>query len=181
MNRDTQRGSGRVLGAHWDGSGTNFAVFSTAGAHGGAVELCLLTGAAGRRDDEERIAMSCGQDIWHVYVPAVGPGQRYGYRASGPRAPERGLHFDRDRLLCDPYALALEPPDGGHPRDVHSLVVDEDFEWGEDAPPAIPWSRTILYETHVQGISMTHPDVPDGLRGTYAGMASVPSPSASRA
>jgi isoamylase len=169
--RETRAGSGRVLGAHWDGQGTNFAVFSTAGEYGGGVELCLLTGAGG---GEERIAMSVGQDIWHVYLPGVGPGQRYGYRASGPDEPARGLRFDHDRLLCDPYALALEPTAGDRPRDVLSLVVDEGFEWGDDAPPAVPWSKTILYETHVQGISRTHPDVPEGLRGTYAGLASVP-------
>ncbi len=169
---ETRSGSGRVLGAHWDGAGTNFAVFSTASAYGGGVELCLVTGAGGRA--EERVAMDDDQDIWRVYVPGVGPGQRYGYRASGPFAPERGLRFDASRLLTDPYALALEPVDGGHPRESHSLVVDEAFHWGDDAPPSTPWSKTVLYETHVQGISQTHPDVPDGLRGTYAGMGSVP-------
>ena len=168
----TRRGSGRVLGAHWDGEGTNFAVFSTAGAYGGSVELCLVAGADG--DGEERIAMSVGQDIWHVYVPGVGPGQRYGYRASGPFAPDRGLRFDHDRMLSDPYALALEPMGGDRPREAHSLVVDEHFDWGEDRPPDIPWSRTVLYETHVQGISALHPSVPAELRGTYAGVASEP-------
>ena len=118
--------------------------------------------------------MADDQDIWHVYLPDVGPGQRYGYRAEGPFAPERGLRFDSSRLLTDPYALALEPVDGGHPREQHSLVVDEAYDWGDDAPPSIPWAKTVLYETHVQGISATHPDVPAGLRGTYAGMGSVP-------
>ncbi|MDX6677591.1 MAG: isoamylase [Solirubrobacteraceae bacterium] len=170
--RGERAGSGRVLGAHWDGEGTNFAVFSTAGAYGGAVELCLVAGADG--DGERRVPMSVGQDIWHVYVPGVGPGQRYGYRASGPFAPDRGLRFDHDRMLSDPYALALEPMGGNRPREVHSLVVDERFDWGDDRPPAIDWSQTILYETHVQGISALHPDVPPELRGTYAGMASAP-------
>jgi isoamylase len=151
--RDARPGSGRALGAHWDGSGTNFAVFSTASAYGGAVELCL---------------------IWHVYLPDVGPGQRYGYRASGPLAPERGLLFDPSRMLSDPYARALEPTGGDCPRVAHSLVVDEAYDWGDDKPPRTAWSKTVLYETHVQGISQTHPDVPDGLRGTYAGMGSVP-------
>ena len=118
--------------------------------------------------------MADDQDIWHVYLPDVGPGQRYGYRAQGPFAPERGLRFDSSRLLTDPYALALEPVDGGQPREQHSLVVDEAYDWGDDAPPSIPWAKTVLYETHVQGISATHPDVPAGLRGTYAGMGSVP-------
>ncbi|MBA3746507.1 MAG: glycogen debranching protein GlgX [Solirubrobacterales bacterium] len=171
MARDARRGSGRVLGAHWDGAGTNFAVFSTAGAHGGAVELCLVAGPDG---GEERIAMFVGQDIWHVYVPGVGPGQRYGFRASGPFAPDRGLHFDGDRLLSDPYALALEPVGGDHTHEVHSLVVDERFDWGDDRPPDVSWSTTVLYETHVQGISARHPGVAEELRGTYAGMASAP-------
>jgi isoamylase len=160
----------RVLGAHRDGAGTSFAVFSTAGAYGGAVELCLVTGA----DGEMRIPMSVDQDVWHVHVPDVGPGQRYGYRASGPFEPGRGLRFDPSRLLTDPYALALEPVGGDRPREMHSLVVDESFDWGDDAPPSIPWSETVLYETHVQGISRTHPSVPEELRGTYAGFASAP-------
>ncbi len=167
----TRAGSGRVLGAHYDGQGTNFAVFSTAGAYGGAVELCLVDAGGG---SEERVALADDQDIWHVYLPGVEPGQRYGYRARGPFAPERGLRFDSSRLLTDPYALALEPVDGGHPREQHSLVVDEAYDWGDDTPPSIPWAKTVLYETHVQGISATHPDVPVGLRGTYAGMGSVP-------
>ncbi len=169
---ETRPGSPRRLGAHWDGSGTNFAVFSSAGAYGGAVELCLVAGADG--DGEVRVPMAVDQDVWSVYLPNVGPGQRYGYRASGPMAPERGLRFDPSRMLTDPYALALEPVGGDRPREQHSLVVDESFDWGDDAPPDVPWSETVLYETHVQGISATHPDVPDGLRGTYAGMGAVP-------
>jgi glycogen operon protein len=165
---ETRAGSGRVLGAHWDGAGTNFAVFSTAGAYGGAVELCLVG------DGEVRVPMDGDQDIWSVYLPGIGPGQRYGYRASGPFAPERGLRFDASRMLTDPYALALEPAGGDRAREQHALVVDESFDWGDDAPPDVPWSETVLYETHVQGISQTHPDVPAGLRGTYAGMGSVP-------
>jgi isoamylase len=163
---DARPGSGRRLGAHADGEGTNFAVFSTAGAYGGSVDLCLLDDD----DGELRIPMDSDQDIWRVYVPGVEPGRRYGYRVSGPFAPERGLRFDPDRLLVDPYALALEPAGAG----VHSLVVDERFDWGEDRPPGTPWSKTILYETHVQGISRRHPDVPEQLRGTYAGLASAP-------
>jgi isoamylase len=170
--RDARPGSGRVLGARWDGEGTNFAVFSSAAAYGGAVELCLVDGADG--DGEERLAMSVDQDVWHLYVPGVGPGQRYGYRAGGPFAPERGLRFDADRMLCDPYARALEPMGGDRPRESHSLVVDERFDWGDDSPRATPWSETILYETHVQGLSMLRSDVPAELRGTYAGLASAP-------
>src|ERR1044072_9309211 len=132
---ETRQASRRALGARWDGSGTNFAVFSTAGAYGGAVELCLVAGADG--DGEVRVPMSVEQDIWSIYLPDVGPGQRYGYRASGPFAPERGLRFDHDRMLTDPYALALERVGGNRPREVHSLVVDEAFDWGDDAPPSV--------------------------------------------
>ncbi len=123
---ETRAGSGRVLGAHWDGQGTNFAVFSTAGAYGGAVELCLVG------DGEVRVPMAGDQDIWSVYLPGVGPGQRYGFRASGPFAPERGLRFDPSRMLTDPYARALEPAGGDQAREQHSLVVDESFDWGDD-------------------------------------------------
>jgi isoamylase len=152
------------LGAAWDGQGTSFAVFSTADA----VDLCLL-GDDGA--EQQRIAMTGEQDIWSVAVPGVRPGRRYGFRAHGPFDPSRGLRFDANRLLADPYAHAFEPAGAG---DVHSLVVDRAFDWGDDRLPDVPWSETVLYETHVQGISRLHPDVAPGLRGTYAGLASAP-------
>ncbi|MFP5361234.1 MAG: glycogen debranching protein GlgX [Thermoleophilia bacterium] len=152
-----------ALGAHADGAGTRFSVFSTADA----VELCLLD----ERDGEQRVAMSGEQDIWSVSVPDVGPGQRYAFRAHGPFEPSRGLRFDDRQLLADPYARAFEPVG---PRDVRSLVVDDAFDWGDDRPPDVPWPQTVLYETHVEGISKTHPDVAPELRGSYAGLASAP-------
>ncbi|HWC25695.1 MAG TPA: glycogen debranching protein GlgX [Solirubrobacteraceae bacterium] len=152
------------LGATADGQGgTSFAVFSTAEA----VDLCLLDDAGGER----RLPMSGEQDIWTASVPGVGPGQHYGFRAHGPFEPERGLRFDARRLLADPYARAFEPVGG---RELHGLVVDDAFDWGDDRPPDVPWSETVLYETHVEGISKLHPDVPPELRGTYAGLASAP-------
>src|SRR5687768_13064661 len=135
------------LGARWDGAGTSFSVFSTAEA----VDLCLLDAADG---SEQRIAMSVDQDIWTVAVPGAGPGQRYGFRARGPFDPSRGLRFDDRRLLADPYAHAFEPVGD---REVRSLVVDDAFDWGDDRPPETPWSKTVLYEVHVEGISKTHP------------------------
>jgi isoamylase len=156
-----------VLGARWDGAGTSFAVFSTAGAYGGAVELCLLDEAGG----EERIPLQEDQDHWSAYVPGVGPGQRYGFRASGPCDPGRGLRFDAGVLLADPYGRAFEVSE---PRDVQTLVAHEVFDWGEDAPPGTRWEDTVLYETHVKGISATHPAVPPAQRGTYLGLASPP-------
>src|SRR5664280_1751046 len=93
-----------VLGAVWNGSETRFAVFSSAAAYGGEVELCLLDDRGGER----RIPLAMENDIWTATVPDVGPGQRYAYRAGGPWAPERGLFFDQQRLLVDPYAQAIE-------------------------------------------------------------------------
>jgi isoamylase len=165
---EARPGSSRRLGPRWDGQGTHFAVVSTAGAYGGEVTLCLLD----EDDREERIPLTVDEDVWHAYVTGVGPGQRYGFRAGGPMAPERGLRFDAGRLLADPYARALEPAGAGRPREVRSLVVDESFDWGSDRPPDTPWSETFLYETHVRGISITHPDLAAELRGTYAGLAS---------
>jgi glycogen operon protein len=152
------------LGAAWDEQATSFSVFSTADR----VELCLLDDAGAER---ERVAMDGEQDIWSVTVPGVRPGDRYAYRAHGPFDPSRGLRFDANRLLADPYARAFEP---AAPGEVHSLVVDAAFDWGDDRPPDVPWAETVLYETHVQGISQLHPEVAPQLRGTYSGLASPP-------
>ena len=154
-----------VLGAVWNGSETRFAVFSSAAAYGGAVELCLLDDRGGER----RIPLTMENDIWAATVPGVGPGQRYAYRAAGPWAPERGLFFDQHRLLVDPYAQAMELT---APRAAQSLVVDPWFDWQYDRPPDTPWSQTVLYETHVRGISQRHQGVDPALRGSYLGLAS---------
>jgi isoamylase len=156
-----------VLGATLDGQGTNFAVYSSAAAYGGSVTLILLDEAG----NETPVPMAVDLDIWHAYVPGVGPGQRYGYRASGPHDRSRGLLFDRARLLIDPYAKAMRPIASDRPRDLHSLVVDPAFDWGDDRAPRRPWADTVLYETHVKGISALHPGVPEELRGSYAGLA----------
>ena len=139
------------LGPRWDGSGTSFSVFSTADA----LALCLLEGGG----SEQRLAMTSEQDIWTATAPGAGPGQRYGFRADG------------GPLLADPYARAFEL---AGPRDPRSLVADTAFDWGDDAPPDVPWPATVVYETHVQGLTKTHPQVPAELRGTYAGLASAP-------
>ncbi|MET9293912.1 glycogen debranching protein GlgX [Streptomyces sp. NPDC003077] len=151
------------LGAHWDGEGTSFAVYSSAGAYGGQVQLCLRD-----QDGERRVPMAVDCDIWHTHVPGVRPGQAYGYRADGPFEPARGLRFDASTLLLDPYAKAMKPLG---PRELVSLVADTAFDWGDDAPPRHPWPHTVLYETHVKGLTATHPEVPPSLRGTYAGVA----------
>ncbi|MGF1662969.1 MAG: glycogen debranching protein GlgX [Kineosporiaceae bacterium] len=153
-------------GAHADPDGTSFAVFSSAAAHGGHVELCLLDDDGGER----RVPMVPEHDVWHVRVPGAGPGQRYGYRVSVATGAPRGA----GALLLDPYARAMTPAPGGGPRDLHGVVVDPAFDWGDDTPPRRAWADTVLYEVHVKGLTMRHPDVPAALRGTYAGLAQPP-------
>jgi glycogen operon protein len=190
--REVWRGRPFPLGASWDGSGTNFSL-NAAGAQ--AVELCLFD------DDgrEERVRVTeCSLHNWHCYLPDVTPGQRYGYRVFGPYHPEQGLRFNPAKLLLDPYAKAIDggvdwaaantlpyvpEPDGEDPDleidDEDSapamprcVVIDEHFDWGEDRQPRHEWSRSVIYETHVKGFTMLHPDVREDLRGTYAGLAS---------
>ena len=163
-------GDPQRLGAWWDGEGTNFAVFSSAGAYGGSVSLVLIGDDDGPGATTE-VPMFAETDIWHARIPGVGPGQRYGFRATGPHDPARALRFDPGVVLLDPYAMAMTPVRSGGPRDLISVVVDSSFDWGDDAPPRRPWADTVLYETHVKGISARHPGVPEPLRGTFAGLA----------
>ncbi len=173
------------LGAHWDGAGTNFSVFSD---NADAIELCLFdeAGVETRIPLPERKA-SC----FHCYVPDISPGQRYGFRAHGPWDPQNGHRFNPFKLLLDPYALAIDgevvndraiydhkpaAPDelsttDSAPFVPRSVVVSPFFDWGNDRPPQRPRRDTILYETHVKGLTALHPDVPERLRGTYAGVA----------
>ena len=174
------------LGAHWDGAGTNVAVWSE---HAERMELCLFdaAGAERRLPLEER---SLG--VWHGYLPGVGPGTRYGFRAHGLWFPEVGHRFNPAKLLLDPYAravegdLVLDEAVFGHvaslddtarddrdsaPYVPRSVVVDPAFDWAGDVRPATPWSGTVLYETHVRGFTRRHPKVPEQLQGTYAGLA----------
>jgi glycogen operon protein len=181
------------LGATWDGQGTNFALYAPDASR---VELCLFEEVYGK--ESARIALpEQTRNVWHGYVPGIDPGQLYGYRVHGRYAPREGLRFNPNKLLIDPYARAIAGAvDWQAPifayrlgsrtedltRDVHnsargmpkSVVIDGEFDWGEDFSPEVPWSETIVYETHVKGISMRHPEVPDDLRGTYLGLASEP-------
>jgi glycogen operon protein len=181
------------LGATWDGMGVNFALFSE---HAEQVELCLF-GPRGRRE-LERIALRERTDqVWHGYLPEAHPGQLYGYRVHGPYSPAEGHRFNPHKLLLDPYAkaiiggirwsdahfgyrirspkqdLSLERRDSaaGMPR---CQVVDTAFNWGDDRPPRTPWHETVIYELHVRGYTRLHPQVPEPLRGTYAGLATAP-------
>ena len=172
------------LGATPVDGGTTFAVWSS----GEAVDLCLYDDA-GR---ESRVPLTHRtHGVWHAHVPGVGDGQRYGYRVHGPWDPWHGHRFNPAKLLVDPYARAIDgellPDDSvldhspfndtvldGHdsaafvPR---SVVVDARLDWGGDSKPDVPWSDTVVYELHVRGFTMRHPDVPEALRGTYAGLA----------
>jgi isoamylase len=186
--RDVWLGEPLPLGATWDGEGTNFAVYSE-GAE--AVELCLFDDNGG----ETRIEVAeHTASTHHLYLPGVGPGQHYGFRVHGPWDPGQGLRFNPAKLLVDPYAKAIQGevdwtgPVYGHRRHdpqvadtadsawavPRSVVIDPGFDWGDDRPPRTPWYHTVIYETHVKGLTMTHPEVAPELRGTYAGMASEP-------
>ncbi len=178
-------GTAYPLGATWDGSGTNFAVFSE---NADRIELCLFDddGTEHRVDLPEVTAF-----VHHGYLPGIGPGQHYGFRAHGPWDPHQGHRFNPAKLLLDPYAKAIEgevtferavydhlADDHDHPDPTdsapfvpRSVVVSPYFDWGTDRRPKRPRSDTILYEAHVKGLTKTMPEVPDDLRGTFAGMA----------
>jgi isoamylase len=181
-------------GATWDGRGTNFSLWSERAER---VELCLFDEHGGERR-VELLDQTAFQ--WHVYVPGVGPSQRYGYRVHGPYEPARGLRFNPVKLLLDPYAKAIDGGvdwqagsplpyvpggDGPAPDDRIDLdddakavpkcvVVDTDFDWGKDRPIGRRWSSTVIYEMHVKGFTARNAEVPEALRGTYAGLASEP-------
>ncbi|MBW3552925.1 MAG: glycogen debranching enzyme, partial [Gemmatimonadetes bacterium] len=173
------------LGAACDEEGTNFSLFSEV-AEG--VELCLFD-EEGR---EERVPLTeVDAYCWHAYLPGVGAGQRYGFRVHGPWRPGEGLRCNPNKLLLDPYALAIDGQVDwdeacfqhrfgdersrndldSAPHVPRSVVVDGAFEWGEDRRPETPMNETIVYEAHVKGLTMRHPNVPEELRGTYAGVA----------
>jgi glycogen operon protein len=169
----------------------NFALFSE---HASAVELCFFDAAAPDRETARVAVRERTDQIWHVYLPDVGPSQLYGYRVHGPYAPEAGHRFNPAKLLLDPYGHALtgvvawqdamfDYQPGGHeddlqpdPRDsgpgqAKCVVVDPRFDWAGDRPPLRPWDQSVIYEVHVKGFTARHPDVPPGVRGTYAGLA----------
>jgi isoamylase len=173
------------LGATYDGVGTNFSVFSNVAER---VELSLFDDAGNEtRVDLPEMTALC----WHGYLPNVKPGQRYGFRVHGPYAPDQGHWCNPAKLLLDPYAKAIdgawkwaEPvfpyhfsdPDSRNDLDSapfipKSVVINPFFDWGNDHHPRTPWHRTIVYEAHVKGFTKRHPEIPEELRGTYAGMA----------
>jgi len=181
-------GSPTPLGATWDGAGTNFALAS---AHAESVELCLFDGLR-EPVESARIALPGHTDgVFHGRLLGVRPGQLYGYRVNGPWSPGTGQRFNARKLLVDPYARAIagdvrwhdallghDPSDAHRPSTLdsapfvpRSLVVDPAYDWGDDAPPRVPWNRTVLYECHVKGMTVRHPAVPEKQRGRYLGLA----------
>ncbi len=185
-------GKPHPLGATWDGEGVNFALFSERAT---GVELCLFDGPPPARESRRVRLEERTDHVWHVYLPELRPGQRYGYRVHGPYEPDEGLRFNQHKLLLDPYAKALagEPqwsdrlfgyrigdPAGDCAKDLRDsaadvpkcVVVDQAFTWGPDRPLKIPWDQTVIYELHVKGFTIQNPDVPEALRGGYEGLAS---------
>jgi glycogen operon protein len=185
-----QEGLPYPLGAHWDGKGTNFALFS---ANATKVEVCLFDG-----DRETRIELPEYTDqVFHGYLPNAGPGQFYGYRVHGPYEPHAGHRFNPNKLLLDPYArahagqLEWNPAVFGYkmesgddttfderdsaPFMPKCVIVDPNFDWkGEEGRLAVPWDQTVIYETHVKGFTKLHGGVPEKLRGTFAGFGQKP-------
>ena len=178
-------GSPYPLGATFDGSGTNFALYSDVADK---VELCLLD----KDRTETRVELTeVDARVWHAYLPNIEPGQRYGYRVHGPYDPSKGLRCNPAKLLLDPYAKATEGAvewgqplfsytfgDEGSFNDEDSVanmmlgvVVNPFFDWTGDRTLDVPYNESLIYEVHVKGLTELHPDVPDGLRGTYAGLA----------
>lgn len=176
------------LGAHYDGAGVNFSIYSQVADK---VELCLFDD----QDRETRIEMTEQNSyVWHNYLPGIQPGQRYGYRVYGPYDPNRGLRCNPNKLLLDPYAYAIEgnidsdeslfsywfksPNDNSAMNTLDSagytmksVVVNPYFDWGADRHPNIPYHDSVIYEAHVRGMTNLNVDVPPDIRGTYAGLA----------
>jgi isoamylase len=182
---DVQPGRPFPLGATPTAEGTNFAISSEIAD---AVEVCFFD----QDGDERRVELPARTaHIWHGLVPGTGPGQRYGLRVQGPWAPAEGLRCNGAKLLLDPHATAIdgevtwgeevfghsfEEPDNANGADSapfmpRCVITDRSFDWGPDTPPGIPLDETVIYETHVKGLTCRHPEVPEELRGTYAGLA----------
>jgi isoamylase len=180
------------LGATWDGEGVNFALFSE---NATGVELNLFDSPDDAKESHRIVLPEFTDHVWHAYLPDVRPGQFYGYRVHGPYKPEEGHRFNQHNLLIDPYAKAITGriqwsnalfayEVGGPQQDLEMstdnsagsvpkcVVIDSAFTWGADRRPRIPWNRTVIYECHVRGMTIRHPDVPEPLRGTYLGLCS---------
>lgn len=179
------------LGATWDGKGVNFALYAD---NATGIELCLFNTPDDEAESAKIMVVERSHQIWHCYLPDIKPGQLYGYRVHGPYEPQNGHRFNPKKLLIDPYAKAIagtinwsdamfgykigDPEEDlsfseidNSPFIPKSVVVDSNFDWGNDRAPKIAYNESIIYETHVKGFTRQHPDIPEELRGTYAGMA----------
>jgi isoamylase len=182
------------LGATWDGLGTNFAIFSE---YATKVELCLFDSVDAKKESTRIELPECNGYVWHGFLKDLRPGQLYGYRIYGPYEPEKGHRFNPNKVLVDPYAKCVARrvvwDDSlfgyvvGDPKEDLSFdkrdsaayaplaaVIDQSFTWGDDRRPNTPWNKTIIYETHVKGLTNLHPKVPENIRGTYLALASEP-------
>ena len=181
------------LGATWLGNGVNFALFSE---HATSVDLCLFDSMEAREENVRIPVTEHTDQVWHIFLPEVRPGQIYGYRVSGPYEPEIGMRFNSSKLLLDPYAKAIagrvEWGDemfgyvvGGEAEDLtrdfrddawgmpKAVVIDNAFNWGGDRRIGRPLAESVIYEVHVKGFTKLCPGVPPELRGTYAGLGST--------
>ena len=181
------------LGSTWLGNGVNFALFSEAAT---SVDLCLFDNIEARQENVRIPVTEHTDQVWHVFLPDARPGQLYGFRVSGPYEPERGLRFNNSKLLLDPYAKAIAGEVnwademfgyiiGGEDEDLtqdfrddawgvpKSVVIDNAFDWQGDRKPGTPLHSSVIYEVHVKGFSKLWPEIPEELRGTYAGVGSA--------
>ncbi|MGH9614133.1 MAG: glycogen debranching protein, partial [Bryobacteraceae bacterium] len=195
MKRTILPGKPYPQGATWDGTGANFALYSERAER---VELCLFTEPAQGQQAVQSECIALTEQtayVWHCYIPGIQPGQLYGYRVHGPYEPDKGLRFNPAKLLIDPYARAIAgkvdwnsrvfPYRLGDPQEdlakddeddapgmQKSVVVNPYFNWEQDRAPKIPLNESIIYELHVKGFTQQNPEIPEHLRGTYAGLAS---------
>ncbi len=179
------------LGATWDGEGVNFALYSY---HATSVDLCLFKDAADTKEFKVIPLQERTNNIWHAYIPDMQPGQLYGYRVHGPYQPLQGHRFNANKLLLDPYTRSIagkivwDDAVYGYDRSnadkdlsfcdrdsapfmPKCMVVHSVFDWGDDKPLRIPYNKTIIYEAHVKGFTKLNPQIPEGIRGTYAAIA----------
>ena len=179
------------LGSMWDGEGVNFAIYAD---HATAIELCLFDDETDVKESMKLILTERTHHIWHIYLPGIKPGQLYGYRVHGPFRPEEGHRYNPHKLLIDPYAKAIsgviqwhdalfgyvmgsEEADLGMseldsaPFIPKGVVIDEKYDWEGEEPLDVPYHQSIIYEAHVKGFTMMHPEIPEDIRGTYAGMS----------
>jgi isoamylase len=194
LEKSASPGTPYPQGATWDGKGVNFSLFSAAST---AVDLCLFDNPECTTESQKIRIAERTNGVWHIYLPGLKPGQLYGYRVHGPYEPARGLRFNPNKLLLDPYAKSigreLKWADElfgyqiGHAdadlsfdeRDSAAFaplarVIDGSFDWSDEKRPNVSWPETIIYESHVRGMTRLHPDIPEKVRGTYRAMASDP-------